>query len=434
MAGQSPLSFALVRLRRESSSSSTTSSSSSLPDLPIAARVDQLCQQMGHVWRERLLTPLVTIRLFVLQVLHANTAITHLRHLAGFDFSSGSYTEARQRLPLQLLQCLLRDMITWADGLTTPLPLLGNRVLIGDGSSASMPDTPPLRRRFGLPAGQKPGIGYPMARIMGLLDAATGLFVELLALPLFTHDLRGAIGLHRCLRRGDILLGDRAFCSFAHFCLLDARGVFGCFRLHQRRKDLRSGTQRWRRPVEPPKWMTAQQHALLPAWLDVRLVHYTIGRHGYRTQHVWIATTLLDPCRWSDEQITQLYGQRWPIETCFNHLKTTLKMDVLKCKSVDGVLKELAVYLMVYNLVRLVMLRAARRQQVALSRVSFVDAARCLAAGILGLPCLSRLLINPSRPGRHEPRVVRRRKTEYDLMTKPRAAYRHASATVGVGA
>ena len=391
-----PLSLALARLRREPLS---------LPDLPIAGRVDQLCEEIGHVWRERLLTPLVTIRLFVLQVLHANTSITHLRHLAGFDFSSGSYTEARQRLPLQLLRCLLREMIAWADGLTTALPLLGQRVLVGDGSSASMPDTPPLRRRFGLPPGQKPGIGYPMARIMGLLDAATGLFVELLALPLFTHDLRGMIDLHRCLRPSDILLGDRAFCSFAHFCLLNARGVFGCFRLHQRRKDLRPGIQRWRKPAKPPKWMSAAQYALLPAWIEVRLVHYTIAQNGYRTRDVWIATTLLDERCWSDQQIAHLYGQRWPIETCFNHLKTTLKMDVLKCKTVDGVLKELA-------------------QQVAVSRVSFVDAARCLAACILGLPCLSKLLINPSRPGRHEPRVIRRRKKEYDLMTKPRAAYR----------
>jgi hypothetical protein len=420
------LPLALARLRREPL----------LPDLPIANRVDQLCRQLGHRWRDRLLTPLVTIRLFILQVLHGNTSITHLRHLAGFDFSSGSYSEARQRLPLQLLRCLLREMTAWADctAHASLPPLLGQRVLVGDGSSASMPDTPPLRRRFGLPPGQKAGIGYPMARVMGLLDAATGLFVELLALPLFTHDLRGMIDLHRCLRPGDILLGDRAFCSFAHFCLLNARGVFGCFRLHQRRKDLRPGTQRWRKPVERPKWISAAQYALLPAWIEVRLVHYSIAQRGYRTRHVWIATTLLDARCWSDEQIAHLYGQRWPIETCFNHLKTTLKMDVLKCQTVDGVLKELAVYLMVYNLVRLAMLKAAQRQQVAVARVSFIDAARCLAGCILGLPCLRKLLINPSRPGRHEPRVIRRRKKEYDLMTKPRAAYRQSSAPAGVGA
>src|SRR2546421_13103681 len=83
------------------------------PDLPIAQRVDQLCQQLGHHWRDRLLTPLVTIRLFILQVLHGNTSITHLRHFAGFSFGSGSYTEARQRLPLQLLCCLLREMTAW---------------------------------------------------------------------------------------------------------------------------------------------------------------------------------------------------------------------------------------------------------------------------------------------------------------------------------
>jgi hypothetical protein len=302
-------------------------------------------------------------------------------------------------------------------------PLLGNRVLVVDGSSGSMPDTLPLRRRFGLPAGQKPGIGYPMARIMGLLDAATGLFVELLALPLFTHDMRGVIGLHSLLRAGDILLGDRAFCSFAHFWLLSSRGVFGCFRLHQRRKNMTPGLQRWKKPPKAPDWMTAAQFKLLPAWITVRVVRYTIEQKGCRTRHVLIATTLLDENQWPDERIAQLYGQRWPIETCFNHIKTTLKMDVLKCKTVDGVLKELAIYLIVYNLVRLVMLKAAQIQHVDAGRISFIDAARCLAAHLSGLTCVGPLLINPKRQDRHQPRVIRRRKKEYDRMTKPRAEY-----------
>lgn len=405
-------------------------------DLPISDHVDQLCREIGHEWRERLLTPLVTIRLFVLQILHANTAITHLPRLAGFSFAPGSYSDARERLPLKLLQCFLREMKTWAarvasDGLA---PLLGHRVLVVDGSSCSMPDTLGLRERFGLPRGQKLGIGYPMARIMGLLDAATGLFVELLAMPLFTHDMRGAIALHSLLRPGDILLGDRAFCSVAHFCLLSARGVFGCFRLHQRRRNMKPGLQSWKKPSTAPKWMTAAQFALLPASITVRLVPYTIERKGCRTRHVLIATTLLDQTQWPDQRIAQLYGQRWPIETCFNHIKTTLKMDVLKCKTVDGVLKELAVYLIVYNLVRLVMLKAAQLQRVNVDRVSFIDAARALAAHLTGLGCVARLVVNPRRPNRHQPRVVRRRRKEYDLMTKPRAEYRQESEGTVVNA
>jgi hypothetical protein len=399
-------------------------------DLPISQRVDQLCDEIGHQWRDRLLTPLVTIRLFILQIVHGNTAIVHLPRLAGFWFSSGSYTEARTRLPLELLRSLLRDMHTWAaDRVDEGLPpLLGQRVLSVDGSSGSMPDTPELCQRFGLPSGQKPGVGYPMARIMGLLQAATGMFLELLALPLFTHDMRGAIALHPMLRAGDILLGDRAFCSVAHFCLLSARGVFGCFRLHQRRKDTRPGLQQWKKPPVAPKWMTTAQFAMLPASITIRLVRYTVQEKGFRTREVFIATTLLDSQRWSDQYIANLYGQRWPIETCFNHIKTTLNMDVLKCKTVEGVLKELTVYLIVYNLVRLMMLKAAQLQNVAVDRISFIDAVRALAAHLNGLSSESKLVINPKRPGRHQPRVVRRRKKEYDLMTRPRAEYRRKTA------
>jgi hypothetical protein len=405
-------------------------------DLPLAEFVGQQCVELGHCWRDRLLTPLVTIRLFVLQVLHANTAITHLRHLSGLNFSAGSYCEARERLPLALLQDLLRQMRAWAAAVVAEdlPPLLGHRVLVVDGSSASMPDAPGLLERFGLPPGQKVGIGYPMARIMGLLDAATGLFVELLALPLFTHDMRGAIGLHRSLRPGDILLGDRAFCSFAHFCLLNAKSVFGCFRLHQRRKDIKPGLQQWKKPPKPPVWMTLAQFALLPQTLTVRVVRHTIQQKGYRTREVLIATTLLDEQQWPSECIAALYGKRWPIETCFNHIKTTLKMDQLKCKSVQGVLKELAVYLIAYNLVRLVMLKAAARTNRCAERISFIDAARALAAWITGLEPAGPLVVNPKRPGRHNPRVVRRRPKEYDRMTKPRSQYPQATETNGVTA
>lgn len=407
--------FALARVRRDP-----------LADVPMAAAVDQLCQLHGHHWRERLLTPLVTIRLFVTQILHANTAITHLRHLVGMSFSAGSYCEARDRLPLALLQGLLRQMKDWAAGVAGAglPPLLGGNVYVVDGSTASMPDTPGLLERFGLPPGQKRGVGYPMARIMGLLDAATGLFTELMALPLFTHDMRGAVLLHEALKPGDILLGDRAFCSFAHFCVLSARGVSGCFRLHQRRKDLKPGLQLWKKPSIAPVWMTAAQYALLPQTLTVRVVRYSTGQKGFRTREVFVATTLLDEQQWPDERIADLYGRRWPIETCFGHIKTTLKMDVLKCKSVDGVLKELAVYLIAYNLIRLVMLKAAQVLGVCAGRVSFVDAARALTAWLAGSGFTPKLVVNPARPGRNNPRVIRRRKKQYDLMNKPRAEYR----------
>ena len=404
------MSLALARLKREP-----------LADLPTAPPLDQWLAECGAGdWRDRLLTPLVTLRLFLTQVLHRNCSITALRQLCGIDFAKSSYSEARGRLPLMALQSLLKWMHECAARTMEPVLALGQRVLIADGSSFSVPDTPELRRHFDLPAGTTPGVGYPMGKLMGLLDAATGLFVELLALPLFHHDARGVIALHPMLRAGDILLGDRAFSSFAHLCLLCERGVFACMRLHQRRKDVAPGIVRWARPPKAPAWMTAAQFMALPALLDVRLVRHTVAERGFRTRHLMIVTTLTDRARWPDERVAALYGQRWDIETCFGHLKTTMGMNTLRCRTLDGVRKELAVCLAAYNLVRLAILAAARAQGVSPRRISFVDAMRWLAARLLGLPGVGRLIVNPDRAGRSQLRAIRRRPKQYDLLRRPR--------------
>ena len=396
-------------------------------DLRIADDVDQVCRQCAHVWRDRLLTPLMTIRLFVLQVLHGNTAITHLRHLIGIDFAEGSYCDARSRLPLAVLTSLLQTMVQWAQQMTQNTLTLGQRVLIVDSSNFSMSDTPLLRKHFGLPQNTKAGVSFPLAKILGLLDLASGMFVQMIATPLFVHEMRGVSSVHGMLQNGDILLGDRAFCSWTHFALLNLRGVFGCFRLHQNRKPkAQRGRQRWERPKKVPVWMNEKQFASLPPWLEVRLFTYVIVEKGFRTKAVTVATTLLDEDVWPDAKLMELYGQRWQIETCFNHLKTTMKMNVLKCQSVEGVLKELAVYLLVYNLVRLAMLNAAQQQKVAAQRISFVDALRQVTCRMLGLSAVAELIVNPIRPGRSEPRALRRRLKSYDLLNCPRAEWKKA--------
>jgi len=399
-------------------------------DFPIAGRVEQLCRDCGHGWRERLLSPLVTLRLFLLQVLHGNTSITHLRQLSGLDFAPGSYCEARGRMPLAVILDLIHAVKEWAGPHVqqqlpdpmSPAPS-GARVIVTDGSTFSTPDTPPLRGHFGLWPGAKAGVAYPMGKLLGLLDLASGMFVQMLGLPLLLccHEMSQVVHLHPMLLAGDILLGDRAFCSFAHVALLNARGVFACFHLHQHRShDVRQRRQRWTKPRKPPAWMTPQQYALLPAWVDVRLVHYAVDRPGFRTTHVTVATTLSDERLWPDAAVAELYGRRWEIETCFNHLKTTLGMNMLKCKSVDGALKELAMYLLAYNLVRLAMLQAAARQGVAVNRVSFIDALRWLACRMLGLSGVQELIVNPDRHGRCQPRVIRGRLKAYDLLMCPR--------------
>jgi Transposase DDE domain len=418
------MSMMLARLKREP-----------LANLPLTSDLDQTLSQLGHAWRDRLLSPLVTLKLFLIQVLAGNCSIAAVRQLAGIDFAPSSYSDARKRLPLDVLQWLLQWLQERAEQTLGIVKKIGPRILIADGSSYSMPDTPELRAHFDLPAGTRPGVGYPAGKLMGLLDAATGMFISLLALPLFTHDMRGVIGLHPMLREGDILLGDRAFCSFCHLAMLQARGVFACVRLHQRRKETVSGVSRWKRPTEPPEWMDLIGLALLPQFMDIRIVAYTIARKGYRTRRVLIATTLMDRTLWPDEKIAELYGQRWQIETCFDHLKTTMNMNVLRCTTLDGVTRELAMYLAAYNLVRLAMLAAAQRQQVSVDRISFADAMRWLLARILGHSGVQRLIVNPHRPGRSQLRVIRRRLKEYPLLKKSRReAEAEIAAKQGVNA
>ena len=183
----------------------------------------------------------------------------------------------------------------------------------------------------------------------------------------------------------------------------------------------------WLKPLAGPQWMEAEQFAHLPERLEVRELQYRVQRKGFRVTKITLVTTLLDATLYPVEALAQLYYARWGIETNFAHLKTTMGLDVLKCKTVDGVLKELIVFALIYNLVRLVMSQAARRQQVAIDRISFIDAARWLAAA-RDDESLSWLVVNPHRPYRYEPRVRKRRPKQYPLMQKTRQTLRRSLA------
>ena len=413
--------------------------------------VEDACREAGHKWRERKLGPAATLHLFVLQVLHFNTAIRHLRHLAKVPVNAAAYCEARARLPLAALQALLRDSsaaMRRAAGAGPAALWHGLRAFLVDGSSAVTPDTPALRKAFGQPKGQKAGCGFPVAKVLGLFDAFSGMVVEALGLPLYTHDQSKVWRLHPLLGAGDLLVGDCGLCSYAHLAMLQARGVLACFRMHQRqvvdfrphRKAGRKGgpssrfVQRlgkwdqlveWVKPGQRPAWMTEAQFELLPETLRVRELGYRIPRTGQRTLCVTIATTLLDPGRYPAGEVAKLYEGRWEVETHLAELKTTLGMRRLKCKTEQGALKELAVYCLVYNLVRAVMARAAARQATTPGRVSFLDALRWLLAAAPG-EALPDLVLNPRRPGRHEPRVRKHRGSGHPFMTRPRAELRKA--------
>jgi len=427
--------------------------------LPAPAIVEA-CMKVGHRWRKRKFDPVTTIHLFVLQVLCFNTAITHLRHLAGMAINGAAYCKARMRLPLTVLQHLLEHsaaaMARAAGHVHHCAQWCGLRVYLVDASSTIAPDTPDVRRKFPQPTGQKPGCGLPVPKLVGLFDACSGLIVRVLFFSLYTHDLRGAIRLHPLLGAGDLLVGDRAFCSYAHLGLLWMRQVAGLFRMHQRREvDFRRrgsrpgklGGVRWRRirrlgrrdhvvewskPADHhrPAWMSQHAYAELPPTLLVRELRYSIVRRGQRTRQVTIATTLLDPLLYPREKIAELYGLRWRAETHFAELKTVLKMRRVKCQTAEGVQKEMAVYCLVYNLVHMIMLEAARRQKVPADRISFLDTVRWLLSAAPGEQ-LPNLIVNPRREGRHEPRVMKDLQDTHMKMTVPRRQMKRNPARWG---
>lgn len=398
-----------------------------VPLLPVD--VDALADQLGHPWRRRTLTPAVTVRLFMLQVLNGNLAISALRHAGGVAMQSSSFCAARMRLPLALFTRLFDAVAARVAGASCgdrpgqSMLLNGRRVLLADATSFSMPDTAALREHFGYPPGQRPGLGFPVGKLLGVIDAVSGCVLVAMGCPLFCHEAREMLSLCPLLRRGDVLVADRGFCSYAQVALLARHGVDVVMRLHQRRPTGwgKDHVERWARPSKLPQWMSRSLWSALPEQLDVRIVRYVVPRKGCRTRVVHVATTLLDPLAYPADTVMRLYGHRWNVETCFNQLKTHARMNALKSRTVDGVVKELVMYLIVWNLVRQTMTTFAERARVSVWRVSFVDAVRWLCALLRGpRPATLSLLINPDRPGRWEPRKLKRRIKEYDLLTEPR--------------
>jgi hypothetical protein len=414
--------------------------------------ITQACHEAGMTWRETMLSPAITIQIFFVQILRGNTAIEHLSHLTGMSFTAAAYCRARMRLPLEVLGTLITRCVSQLHQETFDTARwLGHRVFHVDGSSFSMPDTPQLQAHFGQPGAQKPGCGFPVAHWLVMLHAGTGMITKMLASPLRTHDMSRTVELHPELQANDLLVADRAFCSYANLALLLQRGVHGLLRMHQIMivdftpgrahvdpgqgsakgkkgmprsrwiKQLGAADQivEWLKPANRPRWMSQEQFAALPISIVLRELRYTIHEKGFRPNKITLVTTLLDSERYTLSDLADQFRERWAIETNFGYLKTTMKMDVLKCKTVEGVLRELQVFALIYNMVRQVMLEAASRQKVDVRRISFIDALRWLQAASPGDE-LPKLVVNPYRPNRLEPRVKKRRPKSYPFMTKTR--------------
>jgi hypothetical protein len=415
--------------------------------------ISNACYDCGMIWIDSMLNPVVTIQLFFLQILNGNTACTDLRHLANMNFTAAGYCTARMRIKLEAFQLLLDRCADSIQQQTLETGRwLGHRVFMVDGSSFSMSDTPQLQSYFGQPGGQKSGCGFPVAHWLVMMHMGTGMITKMLTSPLRTGDMSQVTELHPELKSGDVLVADRAFCSFAHLCLLMERGVEAVLRIHhltivdftpgrphaipgKGKASQRKGLprSRWLRrlgitdqvvvwlkhPGNRPNWMSVEQFEALPDEITVRELRYDVHQNGFRVKKITLVTTLLDDAVYSLPELAELYRRRWEQETNFGHIKTTMKMDVLKCKTVDGVLRELHVFALIYNLVRQVMFQAAVRQDVDINRISFIDALRWLKSADEDGQ-LSDLVVLPVRPNRYEPRVRKRRPKNYKLLNKPR--------------
>ena len=374
--------------------------------------IEDACRQCGQHWINSLLNPVTTIQLLLLQVLHGNTACTELPHLSRLSFTAAAYCKARMRVKLEVLQKLLERCVQSAASEAQDAGLwLGRRVFFVDGSSFSMPDTPQLQLHFGQPPGQRPGCGFPVAHWLVMMHMSTGMITRMLTSPLRTHDMKRMAQLHPELQNRDVLVADRGFCSYPHLCLLIQRGVDALLRVHQQtivdftpgrahavpakgKSDRRKGLPRskWLRglgvndqivqwlknPKSKPVWMSTEHFESLPNQITVRELRYQVQKKGFRVKQVTLVTTLLDDQVYSLPQLADLFRRRWEIETNFAHMKTTMGMEVLKCQTVDGVLRELHAFALIYNLVREVMQQAADRQGVSVNQISFIDALRWL--------------------------------------------------------
>lgn len=406
--------------------------------------------------RQRLYPQSLTFWAFLSQVLSPGSACREVvRKVQAWyapqdqplDSGTSAYCQARGRLPLATLTKLHQ---TLADKLsarvTTPELWLGRHVKVVDGTGVSMPDTTANQKAWPQPAGQKPGCGFPVVKLVACFCLASGALLAWVEGTLKEHECRLLLKLLSVFKRGDVVLADRGFSSYASLATLLARGVDSVMRLHQFRKlDWRAGKRlghrdrlvTWQKgPLQGPLW-TAEQWAQLPAELTVRLVEIVVAVPGFRTQKLVLVTTLLDAPTYSAEALGQLYFRRWAIELSLRDIKTTLGLDVLRCLTPAMVRKEIVMHALAYNLIRALMQDIAQSHQVSIQRLSFkgtVDALRQWRDLFENTKAPSRAVgqlrkrfyqsiaddLLPHRPGRSEPRAVKRRPKNFRLLTKPR--------------
>lgn len=407
--------------------------------------------------RERIFGPRVTFWAFLGQVLRrercrgAVRLVQARRQMLGqaeISADTSAYCRARLRLCMKILQGIGERVVAYLRRLCPPGNLWkGREVLVVDGTSASMADTPANQLEFPQSGGQKRGCGFPVVQLVGLFCLASGALTKFARTEIKVHELAVfVLELLEELKRGQILLGDRAFGTYACLALLIERGVDGVFRLHQARRvvgaeikiiGLEDRRVRWSKSKQRPVYLGAEEYDQLPPTLLLRQIRFRIEQPGFRSQEIVLITTLLDEEAYTAEDLMELYLRRWAVELSFRDIKTTLGMDILGGQSPAIVEREITMHLIGYNLLRTLMLEASISHQTPLHRLSFkgsLDTVRHWSEVIDRVrdkPRLRQQAIDEMlfiiasdrlahRPHRSEPRAVKRRPKGYQLMNRPR--------------
>lgn len=457
----------------------TADHSAALRKLLPAEEVQRAVEAEGVWFRVCLFTPLVTLWTFLSQVLSADgscrSAVAGLLALlvarggAGDDKqedpanpATDPYCKARKRLPESLVARLAKEAGAKLHADYPAGPLLGGRpVKVVDGTTVSMPDTKANQKLWPQPPTQKPGLGFPLARLVAVISLNCAAVLALASGPYAgkqsseTALFRTLVLAGEGLARGDVLLADRYYASFWTLAMLLARGVDSLMRQHHKRSiDFRTGVRLGRddhlitlaRPAEPPEWMDQATYDRMPAELTVREVRLRVAAKGFRVRRLVLVTTLLDAQVYPRDEITRAFGFRWHVELDLRAIKQTMGMSVLRCKTPEMVRKEIWMHLLAYNLIRGLMAQAAEQAGIEPREVSFTGAVQTVnafapvleLADPQDLPRLYQILLRAiprhrvgTRPGRYEPRAVKRRAKPIALLTIPREQARKRLAKSG---
>jgi putative transposase len=408
--------------------------------------------------RNRLLPLNRTFWCWLWQILQCNTAcrevmkqLSMLLKLQGrcLNENSSAYCQSRRLIPLELLRRIDQHIAQKAWSQTVqPTLLQGRRLKALDGTSVRLADTPANQKDFAQSSIQKPGTGFPVMKIAALFCIASGAILAHATGSLFHSELSLAAQLLTFLSPRDVLIADRGFCNYALAALLGQNRVEVIARVPTtvRKIDFRKGKRlgskealfQWKKPKAPCKWLPLQQYLGLADTLTVRVLRVRVRLPGIRVRELTLATTLLDPVLYPAHAIAQAYQLRWRQEMCFDDLKTTLEMAHLKSLSPDMARKELSMFLIAHNVLRCLMAQAAAQAQIQPERISFkgtLDGLRQCSIAVAQarsstvrkalwqqfIKALGQSPV-PERPGRSEPRAVKRI-YKYEKLNKHRSRY-----------